>query len=84
MAYKFPPPPALAPGVFGKATPARVAQMNVVACDGAGVFLQLDYAEDDPKNGELIALSLPAAVKLSEILSDAVDDYIYKTGEKVT
>ena len=55
--------------------------MQVLACDGAGVYLQLEFAENDGSYHEKIAMSLPAAVKLSQILLDSVETYLSESGE---
>lgn len=83
MKYKFPPPPDLHGESAGRAAPARVAEFEIVACDGAGVYVRFEYANKDAEFRETIALSLPGGLKLAEKMTDAVDSYLHDTGEEM-
>lgn len=83
MKFKFPPPPDLHGESAGRAAPARVAQFEIVACDGAGVYVKFEYANKDAMHREVVALSLPGGLKLAEQITDAVDGYLYETGEEI-
>ena len=84
MKFKFPPPPNFHGDATGPEVPLRVTTLEIQYCDGAGVCVEFAYANGDGSTTERVALSLPAAVKLSNQLSDAVDGYLYETGEVVT
>ena len=83
MKYKFPPPPNFHGDATGPDVPSRLKHMEVIWCDGAGVCIQLDYANGDGSSTERISMSLPAALKLSNELSVAVNEYLYNTGEAI-
>ncbi|MCY3857629.1 MAG: hypothetical protein OXG25_01830 [Gammaproteobacteria bacterium] len=83
MKYKFPPPPDLHGESAGRAAPARVAEFEIVACDGAGVYVRFEYANKDAEFRETIALSLPGGLKLAEKMKDAVHGYLHDTGEEI-
>ena len=83
MKHKFPAPPDLSGSATGLSVPGRIRQFEVYACDGAGVFLNLEYEARADIPREKIALSLPAALKLAEELEGAVNQYLYETGEEI-
>ena len=57
--------------------------LEILSCDGSGVCVQFEYADGTGPNMARIAMSLPAVVKLSNELGDAVDEYLYETGEEI-
>ena len=67
----------------GLELPSRVKHFKIRTCDGSGVCLQFGYANGDGSNTERISLNLPAAPKLSSELTEAVDEYLYNTGEAI-
>ncbi|MCY4128209.1 MAG: hypothetical protein OXG15_03075 [Gammaproteobacteria bacterium] len=83
MKYKFPPPPNFYGDASGPEIPSRLTHLGILSCDGSGVCVQLEYADGNGPHMARIAMSLPAAVKLSNELSDAVDEYLYETGEEI-
>ena len=83
MKYKFPSPPDLHGEDAGRAAPARVSQFEIVATDGAGVYVKFEYANKDALYRETLGMSLPAALKLAEKMKDAVDGYLHDTGEEI-
>ena len=83
MKFKFPPPPNFHGDATGPEVPSRLKQFKTIWCDGAGVCVELAYANGDGSITERISMSLPAALKLSSELSEAVDAYLYNTGEEV-
>lgn len=83
MKYKFPPPPNFHGDATGPEVPSRLKQMEIIWCDGAGVCVQLNYANGDGSITERISMSLPAALRLSTELSAAVDHYLQNTGEAI-
>ena len=82
LKYKFPTPPDFHSGATGPGVPLRIAEFEVLSTDGSGVCLKIGYADGAGLASAKLAMSLPAAVKLSEILSDAVDDYVYGSDEE--
>lgn len=83
MKFKFPPPPNFHGEMSGPEVPSRVKNMEIQTCDGSGVCLQFGYANGDGTGTERISMSLPAALKLSSELTEAVDEYLYNTGEAI-
>ena len=83
MKFRFPPPPDLHGESAGREAPARVAEFEIVACDGAGVYVKFEYANKDALYRETVALSLPGGLKLAEKINDAVDGYLHETGEVI-